>query len=113
MKKVFPGPIQNLPEADIPLEGVKAFLSQSDNHQILFMEFKEDTYLPEHSHAAQIGFVLEGRIDLVIDGKQLSFKKGDRYYIPAGVKHSGKIYRGYADITFFDEPKRYLVKKRS
>ena len=111
MKKVFPEPIRNLPEADIPLEGVKAFLSQSDNHQILFMQFEEDVELPEHSHAAQIGFVIEGRIDLFTGSKQYSYRKGDRFYIPAGVKHSGKIHKGYADITFFDEPDRYPAKE--
>jgi quercetin dioxygenase-like cupin family protein len=110
MKELFPEPIQNLPEADIPLEGLKAYLSQSENHQILFMKFEADVDLPDHSHGAQIGFVLEGRIDLVIDGQNKSFTKGDRYYIPAGVRHSGKIYKGYADITFFDEPDRYPAK---
>lgn len=111
LKEVFPEPIKKLPEADIPLEGVKAYLSQSDSHQILFMEFERDVDLPEHSHEAQIGFVLEGRIDLVIDGKQHTYRKGDQYYIPAGMNHSGKIYRGYVDITFFDEPDRYSAKK--
>ena len=110
MKELFPEPIQNLPEADIPLDGLKAYLSQSEKHQILFMKFEPDVDLPDHSHAAQIGFVLEGRIDLVIDGQNKSFTKGDRYYIPAGVRHSGKIYKGYADITFFDEPDRYPAK---
>ncbi|MBW2237576.1 MAG: cupin domain-containing protein, partial [Deltaproteobacteria bacterium] len=37
--------------------------------------------LPEHSHAAQIGIVLEGRIDLTIAGKTKTYKKGDRYFI--------------------------------
>jgi hypothetical protein len=41
MSEIFPEPIRNLPEADIPLEGIKAYLSQSDTHQILFMEFKK------------------------------------------------------------------------
>jgi hypothetical protein len=27
-----------------------------------------------------------------------------------GVLHSGKIYAGYADITFFNEPSRYSKK---
>ena len=27
------------------------------------------------------------------------------------VKHSGKIYNGYADITFFNEPNRYSPKE--
>ena len=110
MSPVFPEPIKNLPEADIPLDGVTAYLSQSDTHQIFFMEFEKDVDLPEHSHAAQIGIVLEGEIELVIGGEKRSFTKGDRYYIPAGVKHSGKIYAGYADVTFFNEPNRYSSK---
>jgi quercetin dioxygenase-like cupin family protein len=111
MSEVFPDPIKNLPEADIPLEGIKAYLSQSDTHQIIFMEFAKDVDLPEHSHAAQIGIVLEGKIDLTLGGKKETYTKGDRYYIPEGVLHSGKIYSGYADITFFDKPDRYLRKQ--
>ncbi len=107
MSEIFPEPIRNLPEADIPLKGIRAYLSQSEGHQIIFMEFNEDVELPEHSHAAQVGIVLEGEITLTIDGHQHTYVKGDRYYIPAGTKHSGKIYAGYADITFFDEPHRY------
>jgi quercetin dioxygenase-like cupin family protein len=110
MKNTFPEPISNLPKAVIPLDGVTAYLSQSDTHQILFMEFEKDADLPEHSHAAQMGVILEGKIELVIDGERRCYTKGDRYYIPAGVKHSGKIYAGYADITFFNEPHRYSKK---
>lgn len=110
MKKHFPEPITRLPEADIPLEGITAYLSQSETHQIIFMAFDEDADLPEHSHAAQVGFVLEGKIDLTIDGEKRTFAKGDRYHIPGGVRHSGKIHAGYADITFFDEPDRYKAK---
>ncbi len=112
MNHVFPEPIKNLPEADIPLAGVTAHLSQSDTHQILFMEFETDVDLPEHSHEAQIGIVLEGKIDLVIGGEKRCFTKGDRYYIPPGVKHSRKIYAGYADVTFFNESNRYSTKSR-
>ena len=110
MSHVFPEPIKNLPEADIPLAGVIAYLSQAETHQILFMEFEKNVDLPEHSHEAQIGIVLEGKIELVIGGEKQCFTKGDRYYIPAGVKHSGKIYAGYADVTFFNEPNRYSIK---
>jgi quercetin dioxygenase-like cupin family protein len=110
MTDIFPEQIRNLPEADIPLKGVKAYLSQSENHQIIFMEFEKDVELPEHSHAAQIGIVLEGKIDLIIEGDKQTYTKGDRYYIPEGVRHSGKIYAGYADITFFNEPNRYRAK---
>lgn len=110
MKTIFPEPILKLPEADIPLEGVTAFLSQGANHQIIFMQFSKDVDLPEHSHAGQVGIVLEGRIDLTIGGVKNTFQKGDIYYIPEGVKHSGKIYAGYADITYFDQKDRYKEK---
>lgn len=110
MTEIFPQPIRELPEADIPLEGIKAYLSQSESHQIIFMEFGKDVDLPEHSHAAQIGIVLEGKIELTIGGEKTVYFRGDRYYIPEGVLHSGRIYAGYADITFFAEPNRYSRK---
>lgn len=110
MDRVFAEPIRSLPRADIPLKGLTAFLSQSDTHQILFMEFEEDVELPEHSHADQVGIVLEGKIELTIGGKRHLFAKGDRYHILDGVKHSARIFAGYADITFFNEPNRYSVR---
>jgi quercetin dioxygenase-like cupin family protein len=110
MNQLFPEPIRNLPQADIPLDGLTAYLSQSENHQILFMEFEKNTELPQHAHAAQMGIVLEGKIELLIDGEEHCFFRGDRYFIPEGVIHSARIYAGYADITFFDEPHRYPSK---
>lgn len=107
---IFPTPITALPEADIPIAGIQAFMSQGANNQIIFMQFDEDVELHEHSHAAQWGIVLEGRIDLAIDGVFRSYLKGDRFYIPEGVTHFGKIYAGYADMTFFDQANRYNPK---
>jgi quercetin dioxygenase-like cupin family protein len=110
MKTIFPDPIRSLPRADIPLEGLTAFLSQSDTHQTLFMEFEKTVELSEHEHADQMGFVLEGKIDLVIDGHKKTYTKGERYHIPAGVRHSATIHAGYADITLFMEPDRYTTR---
>jgi len=50
MSEIFPEPIRNLPQADIPFDGITAYLSQADNHQILFMEFNKDVEVPEHLH---------------------------------------------------------------
>lgn len=110
MNDIFSGPILGLKEADLPFEGGKAYLSQSEDHQILFMQFDKDIPLPEHSHEAQWAVVLEGRIDMEIEGEARTYTKGDRYYVPAGAKHSGRIYAGYADITFFNQSDRYKCK---
>lgn len=110
MTSLFPEAIEKLPLADIPMEGLTAYLMQGRDQQVLFMNFENDVELPEHTHGAQYGIVLEGQIDLSIDGEIRSYHKGDRYYIPAGVKHHGKIHAGYADVTFFDEKDRYAAK---
>jgi quercetin dioxygenase-like cupin family protein len=110
MSEVFPEPIKNLPEADIPLSGLKAYLSQSENHQILFMQFSEDAEVPEHSHESQWGVILKGKTDLTIDGEERTYSKGDCMFIPKGAKHSAKIYAGYADISFFNQKDRYKPK---
>jgi len=100
MSSIFPDPIKNLPEAEIPIDGISAFLSQSQTHQIIFMEFEKDAVLPEHSHAARVGFVIDGEIELTINGECKTYKKGDRYYIPEGVAHSSKILPG-TQISLF------------
>jgi quercetin dioxygenase-like cupin family protein len=110
VSKVFPNPVLRLPEADVPIDGVRAYLSQSNDHQIVFMEFSKDAVVPEHSHESQWGVVLDGRIDLVIEGETRTLGKGDQYFIPKGAKHAAKIYAGYADITFFDQRDRYQRK---
>ena len=82
MECYFPDPITQFPKADIPLEGLTAYLSQADTHQTLYMQFEKTVELPEHEHADQIGFILEGKIDLIIDGEKRTYAKGNRYHIP-------------------------------
>lgn len=110
MSEIFPKPILDLPKADIPIDGLKAYLAQGEHFQILYMKFDKDVIIDEHAHESQWGVILEGQIDLNIDNKELVFRKGDRYFIPKGVKHSAKIYKGYADITYFNQKDRYKKK---
>ena len=110
MSKIFPNIILNLPMADVPLEGAKAYLSQSANHQIIFLYFEKDVNLPEHSHEAQWEYVLNGKVDLITNGVKNTYKKGDNFFVPKGVKHSGKIYAGYTSIAFFNQKNRYNKK---
>lgn len=112
MSEIFPEPIRNLPEADIPLNGLKAYLSQADTHQILFMEFSEDAEVSEHSHGAQWGVVLDGEGEITINGKTSVIKRGDSYFIPKIIMHSAKAKAGYKDVTFFDQEDRYKVRDK-
>lgn len=106
----FPEIITKLPEAHIPIEGVHSHLFQGEHQQFVFMSFENDAEVPEHSHEAQWGVILSGEIELTVDGKRSTFKKGDIYFIPKGVKHSARIRRGYRDLTLFDQKDRYKVE---
>ena len=99
-----------MPKADINFDGLNAFLAQGENHQVVFMEFEKDVDIPKHSHESQWEIVLEGKVDLNINGKKQTYAKGDKFYIPKGVIHSGKVYSGYASIAFFNEKERYKKK---
>jgi quercetin dioxygenase-like cupin family protein len=74
------------------------------------MEFEEDIEIPSHAHETQWSVVLEGRIELKIEGVTRTYTKGDRILVPKDARHSARIYAGYADITFFNEPGRYQAK---
>lgn len=110
MTNLFPDPIKNLPQVDMPYANYEAYLSQGENHQIIFMRFGEDVDLPEHSHECQWGIVLEGKIELTVAGQKNTYTQGDRFFIEKNVKHSGKIFAGYADMTFFGQKDRYGTK---
>jgi quercetin dioxygenase-like cupin family protein len=92
MKSIYPEMITGLPQADIPFEGVKGWLSQGENHQIVFFEIEPIGEVAPHSHGAQWGVVFEGEMELTIGGQVNTYRKGDRYNIPEGVVH-GAVFR--------------------
>lgn len=106
----FPDIITGHPSADIPLDGVISRLVQAGRQQFIFMEFDRDVEVPDHSHNAQWGVVLDGQMDLTIDGQTRTLTKGDSYFIGKDVVHSAKIKKGYKDLTLFDQADRYKEK---
>lgn len=87
----FPAFVLNLPEADLPFEGLKGWLLQSDSGQILFNESAVELSVPEHSHGDQWGVVLGGQIDQTIDDHTRTHRCGEIYFIPGEVLHKARI----------------------
>lgn len=85
--QVWPEEILNLPTVDIPISGVTGHILQNNERQIVFFNFPEGTTVPDHNHTAQYGYLVAGEMTLEIEGKTELHVAGDRYYIPAGVKH--------------------------
>ena len=105
--ETYPKIIKSLPKINIPIKSVVGHLMQSKENQLVFFEFNADSEIPMHSHGAQWGIVVDGKIELTIGDNTQVYQKGDQYYIPAGVKHGGKIFKGLKAIDFFDEKDRY------
>ncbi len=106
----FPNIITGLPAAELPIAGVSSHLFQGEHQQFIFMTFDQDVTVPEHSHQAQWGVVLDGRIELTIGGECRVLGKGDTYFIPKDVPHGARIEKGYKDLTFFNQKDRYAPK---
>ncbi len=107
---VYPEMVKNLPDADIPFKGVKGKLFQGEDHQIVFFVIEPIGEVAEHSHGAQWGVVFEGEMGLTIGGITKTYKKGDQYFIPAGVKHSANFKKRTQLMDFFEDTNRYLPK---
>ncbi len=106
----FPDSIRNLPEVDVPLEGVRGWLLTGSNKQVVFFDIQPGVEVPPHSHCAQWGTVIEGEMTLTIGDDTRDYKKGDWYYIPEGVTHAAKINVRMSVIDVFDAPDRYHTK---
>jgi quercetin dioxygenase-like cupin family protein len=112
MAHFFPEIISGLPEADIPFKGVRGWLSQSDDHQIVFFEIEPIGEVAEHKHGAQWGVVFEGEMSLTINGETKTYRKGDSYYIATGVLHSANFTKKTWLMDFFADKQRYLPKQK-
>ena len=110
IKDILPEMILNLPEADIGFKGVRGWISQGKDHQIVFFDIQPIGEISEHSHKAQWGIVIEGEMDLTIGGITKTYKKGDSYHIPEGVAHSAVLKTRTQALDFFADRDRYKPK---
>jgi len=107
----FPRFITDLPEADIQFKGVRAWISQGDDHQVVFFVIAASGEVSEHFHETpQWGVVVEGEMELTINGETRVYQKGDEYYISAKAKHSARFRSRCRTVDFFCEKDRYKPK---
>lgn len=107
----WPTVITDLPEADISIQGIKAWILQGEKHQLVFFEMQPDAQVPEHSHKYdQWGTLIQGEMKLAINGETKTIQKGDEYLIPAQAKHRVEFQTKTRVIDFFSEKTRYKIK---
>jgi quercetin dioxygenase-like cupin family protein len=108
----YPEMITNLPEIDIPIDGIRGWLLRNDTISAVFFELDPIGKIPDHDHCAQWGMVIEGKMRFTIGGETKIYTRGDRYFIPEGVVHSAEFLTKCYVIDYFDDPNRYQEKKK-
>ncbi len=106
----YPRAILELPQVDLPFKDATAYLMQGVVTQSVFFELPAGAEVPAHSHCAQWGVVLDGRIELTIGGEKKSYSRGDSYFIPAGVVHQAEVPKDAKVLDVFFAADRYRPK---
>ncbi|RMF96638.1 MAG: cupin domain-containing protein [Candidatus Schekmanbacteria bacterium] len=109
-EEIYPKMFDSLPDADIPYRGIGAKLLQGIEHQVIFFDVKEEAFIPAHRHSAQWGVVLQGEMEVEMQGNRRKFKKGESYFIPDGIEHSVRLSKGFKAVDIFFEKERYCTK---
>lgn len=110
MGSSFPEFIKALPETDIKAPGVWTRYLQADRGQVVFFSIPEGTTVPPHSHGAQWGIVVSGKVELTIEGDAKVYGPGDSYFIPEGAIHTAKPLTDVEAVDVFADVDRYRPK---
>ncbi len=102
--------IQALPQADLPLAGASANLLSGAQAQMVFFELPAGASVPPHSHGAQWGLVVQGRVEMTMAGETRVYAPGECYFIGDGVEHSARVLEDCWAIDVFADPARYRAK---
>lgn len=103
----FPKTVDKLKTGHLTSDTILCKFVQGDKSQVVFLEYKEDFHLPEHSHTDEFGVVVNGVLELTMDGETKNYYKGDMFYIPNGTIHSAWFKNEFAAMIYFDEPNRF------
>ena len=107
---LYPDVVTSLPEADIPFTGVQGWLSQGADHQVVFFDIAPIGEVPTHAHGDQWGVVLDGELELTMNGETRVVGPGETYFVPADVEHSAAFRAQTRIIDVFGDVDHYPAK---
>jgi len=87
--------------------GVEIKVVSGEKMMMVFFYIESGGIIPEHAHPhEQMGTVLEGEVELFINGEKRIAREGDVYHIPSGVVHSGNVFSSAARVLDVFVPPR-------
>lgn len=67
---------------------VRRTLVYGDGLMLVHWTIRGGTVFGAHTHAfAQAGFLLKGRVKMIVGGRESELTPGSAYFVPAGVEH--------------------------
>jgi mannose-6-phosphate isomerase-like protein (cupin superfamily) len=100
----FPESIRRLPRTK--LAGLDAFVHDRSDSQVVFLEAPSDrpeVVVPTHTHDVEWGVVIEGEIEMTLDGRVEIHRAGSTHLIASGVPHSFRFRPGTSSVHYFVE----------
>ena len=114
LKQSFPKIITDLPEADMGIKGARGWIAQGKDHQIVFVDIEPSIEEPEHSHDYHCWLIMvEGKMELTMNGQSKVYEKGDEIFFPIHVKHSAKFIIKCRCIAFLSGKSLFKPKSIS
>jgi len=86
-----------------PMDGVSLkTLVYGDKTLLSEFRLEKGNILPDHTHPhEQTGYLVSGRIDLIIEGHKFEAKPGDSWCIPGDIPHGADILEDSIAIEVF------------
>lgn len=99
----------DLPELEIA-NGIRANVVTTDTVTILHVRIDKGALLPEHSHYnEQVVNVIEGELELTVDGKNYNLMPGNIMVLEPNVVHSGRAIKACKVIDIFHPVRRDFI----
>jgi quercetin dioxygenase-like cupin family protein len=102
---------------DVPpielVPGITGHLVYGERIMLNFLTSQPNSYMPNHRHESeQLMVILDGALDLVIEGKVHHMEKGDVVTLPSNVDHAAYVSdRGVRVIDIFSPPREDFIAK--
>ncbi|MGB3789030.1 MAG: cupin domain-containing protein [Phormidesmis sp.] len=95
----FPKQLQSLQRFDGPFDAFKLAAKDCD---VLFASYPAETAIPPHTHETDnVGVITQGELILCMDGKEMRYKTGEWYHVPAQATHSARFEEATSEIEFW------------
>ena len=84
-----------------PFDGVRMSTQEGENMTMSLVRMEPNSVIPEHSHPhEQVGYMLEGEAEFIIDGRSHQVRAGQMWRLPGGTPH--KVVTSEKPILAFD-----------